>query len=370
MGVLRTYLNTLGRCGVAAVAVGAAGGNHLHGAAVHVALPVGIQALAAVAGSLQAHLAAVLGVDGVAFHGGSALGLTVFVDTSAGGYHRGASAVDGDVALAVDALGAVGRHLHVQHAAVDVDAVVGLDAVVSRRLGVDVHAGAGDDVVGTVDGVVVVAIDLQGAVAVQQQLALAVEGTLVVVLRRGAVSQGAGAVEHDVGPFPREQVQGGRVGVGDADAVQLHLVFLVADDGERAVGGGAADHVAHRLHRAVVGGDVASADAYRHAVVVGLSRGTGQVDGYLGGERVVGQVILRVGEILCHGGRRLGGGLVDGHAEGQQVGAGTATAAIEAAAIGIVVVAAVDSVVVGGVVADGVVGRAALQDAGRYDDNQ
>ena len=164
----------------------------------------------------------------------------------AGSDDGGASAVDGDVRLAVDALGSRRRYFNVQDAAIDEHTVVGLDAVVGGRLGIDVVARVEDDVVSRVDAVVVVAVDLQCPLAVEQQLTLAVESTLVVVFRTGAVSQFVGGTlsQHDIGTLLAEQVQGGTVRVGDVHTVQHHLVLFLAQDGQRTIAGGAGDVVA------------------------------------------------------------------------------------------------------------------------------
>ena len=97
---------------------------------------------------------------------------------------------------------------------VDEYAVVGLDAVILGRLGVDIVAGTDNDVVGRVDGIVVVAIHFQGtATLTKQQFALAVEGSLVVILRTAAVFKAVGALQYDEGTLGTQQVEGGTVGI-------------------------------------------------------------------------------------------------------------------------------------------------------------
>ena len=320
MHALRANLDALGRCRVIGAAEGRPLGDDVQRSAVHVCLVVGLQALAAAAGALQQHGAAVLGVGAVALHGCRALGLALVavVGAVAGGDDGGASSVDDDVALAVDALACRGAALHVQYASVDVDAVVGLDAVVGRRLHVDVTARAHDDVVSTVYAVVVAAVHLQCSCAVQQQLTLAVEGSLVVGLRRGSVAELAGGVagQHHEGALLAEQVQRCRVGVGNVGAAEHHLVLLLAQYGERAVGGRSADVIAHALRLAVVGHEVCAVGGDGHSVGCGIADAAAvehDVDG--GVECVLCQVVLLVGEVLSHGGVRLVAGGVDVYCE-------------------------------------------------------
>ena len=178
--------------------------------------------------------------------------------------------------------------------------------------------------------VVVVAVDFQRAGAAEQQLALCVEGSLVVVLRRGAVGHLVLSVQHDEGALLAEQVDGGRVGVGDVGAAQLHFILLVAQNGQRAVRRGAADDVADALRRAVVGLHVTAVDGDGDAVLrLGLR--VGHVDGHLRLKAVLADVVLFLGVVgrgcLCG----LGRGAVNVHLEGQQLAAAAGGAAGSAA---------------------------------------
>ena len=340
-------------------------------AAADVGLVVSLQTLAAGAGGLQQYHAATLGVGRVALDGGSALGLAVLIGSAARGDDGGASAADDDVGFRVDALGGCSRYLDVHDTAVDEDAVVGLQTVVGSRLGIEVDALADDDVVGRVDGVVVVAVDGERAVAANEQLTLAVEGALLVVgFRRGAVGQLVVAFHDEECALLAQQVQCRRVGVGDVGSAELHLVLLVARDGQRAVGGRAADHVADALRLAVVGRDVGpvggNADA---AHLVGRGRRAAERDVHHRCKRVVGHVVLLLGVVGLGGGSGLGGGLVDGHVERQQFACSgrcrTGGAAAVLAGVGRSPAVTVTHVVH---VAQRVVCRAALQDGHRDDE--
>ena len=276
--------------------------NHINVAAAEVGVHIYINALATAACALEPQLASVDGECRVGLDASSALGLFIggVVGTVASGKHSGATAVDDNVALAVYALGSLGRHLNIDNASIDEYAVVGLDAVIGCRVGINVVALAKHDVVGRVDGVVGVAGNAQLSAAVEQQLALAVEGSLLTA--SSAVSKGVGGAigQYDVGTFATKQIKCSRVWIGYAGSVELNLVFFVAKNCKRTVAGGAANHVTDVLSRAVVGCDVAAVNGYLYSVL-GLGYRGAHVYAYLSSKAVVLECVFLVGEVLAGG---------------------------------------------------------------------
>ena len=134
------------------------------------------------------------------------------------------------------------------------------------------------------------------------------------------VGQGVGRTvgQQDEGTLATQQVQGCRVGVVDAHAIEFHGVFLLAHHGEGAVLRRAAHHVAHLLRLTVVGSDVSTVHGHLHAVLC-LGGGVRQVDVYFGGKLVVCQVVLLVGQVGVSHVSRLCRCLVKGNRKGCQL---------------------------------------------------
>jgi hypothetical protein len=100
----------------------------------------------------------------------------------------------------------------------------------------------------------------------------------------------------EVAGVERREVQGGQRGLGAAGQRRALAARVVADEGERAAGGGGAGEVrvAQRVHRAVQARVLAVPDA-EHAVAVGLRQVVGELRAVDGGR----------GELLVEAGREL-----------------------------------------------------------------
>ena len=197
---------------------------------------LGVQTLAAVAGSLELEDAGIDCQQRVAIECGTCCGV-VFI-----GFHPGITIVDGNqaatvhlhLATAAHALGAdTGSH-NIDHAAIDDDAVVGAQAVKGRAVDIDSHARADADVVVAADAAASHGNNTQLAMTTEDNLSLAKEGRLLVLLiDHGIVLAVLQTVDRAVGQHDIERlaalvVDGGAVGVGDFGAVEQHLEALVA----------------------------------------------------------------------------------------------------------------------------------------------
>ena len=150
--------------------------------------------------------------------------------------------------LTVDAFCRSSRHFDIDDSSVDEDTVVGLDAVIGCRVSVNIDTLVEDDIVCRMDGVVVMAVDRQGASPVEQQFPLAVESSLVLVtlFTLGVSQRVRGAVgQIDKTAFLAQYVQGCAVGTGDVYTVELYLTLLAACNRYRAIGVGTAQHIAY-----------------------------------------------------------------------------------------------------------------------------
>ena len=279
MYVLRAYLDAFGRRGVgivkvigvagivvvlggAVAVVEAAGGDDAYLAAVDVSLPVGFQTLAAAAAGLQVDLAVVDGEDRVAGDTCRSLRLKVFrVPLAvAGAYHRDATTIDIDVGIAVDALCTRGRYLDIEDAAVDVEVVAGLDAVIGRGADIHVDAFVEHDVALAVNAVVVGAVDGERARAAEDHLALGEDGSLMAVVGAGAVGKLVGAGKDYEGLVLALYVKSHTAGAGDGGIVEVEEEVGLAVDGQRTVAGGARHYVLHTRCAAVTGCNVVAID--------------------------------------------------------------------------------------------------------------
>ena len=128
-----------------------------------ICLPVGLQTLATTTGSLDIDLTALDGEDGVTLDTSGCLGLQIFrvplTITSAD--HIGASTIDDDIFLAVDAFRTFTLCLHIDDATIDNHIVAGLDAVVDCGVDIEVHALVDDHIALAVDAVVIGTIYLE-----------------------------------------------------------------------------------------------------------------------------------------------------------------------------------------------------------------
>ena len=140
--------------------------------------------------------------------------------------------------------------------------------------------------------------------AVEEQFALAVECTLLTAASAVFQRVGSAFSQDDIGALATQQIQRGRVGIGDADAVQLHGILLVACHGKGTVICRAAQHIAYLFRVAVIGRDVTAVDGDLHPVLR-LRYGVRQVDGDLRRKLVVLQDVFLVREIRISHIRRL-----------------------------------------------------------------
>ena len=214
---------------------------------------ISLQALAATASSLGIDFAAVDIENVVALDAGGSLRLQVgsVPFAIAGADCRGASAIDIDVIVAIDALGTCACRLDVQDAAVDIG-VSAFDAVIGS-IDIDVDALVEGDITLGVDAVVVGAIDFQRSRAAEQHVALAVDSALVAVVGCSAVSQFVGARQHDICCFLAVQIHCYGGGIGDIRAAEVQFVVRIALNGQRTIAGSAADNIANACHVSVVG---------------------------------------------------------------------------------------------------------------------
>ena len=234
MNVLRTDLDTLGRRGVGIVEVvgvtfivmtlgrtvaiiESTRGDDANLATTDIGFPVGLQSLTTATGCLDVDLTALDGQDRITLDTAGGLGLQLlripFSITSAD--YIGASAIDGDVVVAIDAFSTVAVGLHIDDTAVD-DGIGTLDTVIGC-IHIEVDAFLEEYITLTVNTVVIDTIDFEGTRAAHKQFALAVECTLMILSR--AVHQFVGARKHQIGGTLALQIEGGRGGVVDVGIV-------------------------------------------------------------------------------------------------------------------------------------------------------
>ena len=202
--------------------------NYAYLAAADVSFPVGFQSFTAAACGLYIDFAALDGHDGVTLDTCRSLGLQLFrvplAITRAD--DCGTSAIDGDVVVAIDALGTLACRLYIDDTTVD-DGIRTLDAVVGS-IHIEVHAFFNDNIALAVDTVIIGRVDVERTSTADDEFALAVECALVVL--SGAIGQLVAARKHEIGSCFALNVNGGTLCAGDVGSVQLqHEVCLAVD---------------------------------------------------------------------------------------------------------------------------------------------
>ena len=246
-------------------------------------------ALAAVAGVLEGkgaarHREVVVGLDA---GGAGVFGILVVVGHAAGGSHQVRSAFDQHIFVGGDALGHVGGDRDHERAVRKLDIVLALEAVAGTgaRVQLDgriVHQA--DVVVGGDAGLAlrVPGIDGKQAVAAEDELAFAEEHglvVLVILLDIGGgrtVGERVRAFHHDIRAFLALVVDGGAVGIGNADAVQDDGLFLGAVHLEEAVFGRAGKFVDEHFAFGIVDRDLVAIDG-NIAIGVALDSGVARL---------------------------------------------------------------------------------------------
>ena len=290
-------------------------GDDAHLASADVGFPVGLQALATTACSHSVDFATLDGHDRVAGNAGRSLGFEVFgvplaITRTENG---GAPAIDGDVVVAVDALGTIARSLHVDDASVD-DDIGALDAMIGC-IHVKIHTFLDQHIALAVDTIVIGGVDVERTCAADEELALAVERTLMIL--SGAIGQLVAARQHEIGSHLALNVDGSTLGAGDIGTIQVQHEVGLAINVQHTIAGSAADDIADAFILAVIGNDAVATDGNLHTILR-LCHRVGHIDGYLLGEGLCADIVSSLRIEGCNGAGGFGSRLVDGYLIAQQ----------------------------------------------------
>ena len=163
------------------------------------------------------------------------------------------------------------------------------------------------------DAVLIGTIYLQGAVAADEQLPLAVDGCLVV--GRGSVLHFVSAVHNKIGIALALDVDGCSRGTGDIRPVKVQFKIGVTVNDKRTIGRLSGHHIAYSLRAAVVGSHIVAVDGNGHTLNGWVFR-IRHIDIDQCGEGI-GTGGITIGRVLCCGCRlRFRRSLVYGDGEG------------------------------------------------------
>ena len=138
------------------------------------------------------------------------------------------------------------------------------------------------------DTIVIGGVDVERTCAADEELALAIERTLMVV--SGAIGQLVAACKHEIGSHLALNVDGSTLGAGDIGTIQVQHEVGLAINVQHTIAGSAADDIADTFILAVIGNDTVATDGNLHAILC-LCHRVGHINGYLLGESLCADIV-------------------------------------------------------------------------------